>query len=147
MEGNIINNIIYFAGIFDGEGCVMIVKTMRIKRKEISPDYYLKLSISNTNKNIMEWIKDNIGGNYILYISKRQKEKDVYKWFLSGERAYNLLIKIFPYSIIKNKQIKIGMEFFNEKCNCQGRKKISTEETLKREYYWKVMKELNKRGK
>ena len=44
--------IIYLAGFFDGDGCITT-----------SPKTNFRLTISNTNKEILDWIKKNFGGN------------------------------------------------------------------------------------
>ncbi len=58
----ITNDVAYIAGFFDGEGCV------RIKRaNQGGNSYYITATITNSNKAILEYIKDIFGGKAICF--------------------------------------------------------------------------------
>jgi len=141
------DNLIYLAGILDGEGWIGIVKT-EIRRNEKSARYYLIIAISNTSKELMDWLCSKVGGTYCLAKENRKEWKDHYKWDLTGESAYKILQKVYPYLVVKREQAKMAMEFqLKRSITKQRRNGIPEEELLLREYYYQLLKGLNKRGK
>ncbi len=51
----------YAAGILDGEGCISIRHDKRDDRPEHT--YTPRITIVNTNKQVINWYKENFGGN------------------------------------------------------------------------------------
>jgi len=144
--------IIYLAGLFDGEGCITIGKhQLRGYRKK--PEFSLTLSISNTHKEVLEWVKENFKGQVYkksLTLSKKEKlrRKQVYWWRASNPDIREILMKIVPYVKIKKEQVKVALEFIKTKKPFPyGIKyKLSDNERKKREKLWKIMRQLNHRG-
>ena len=97
------------AGLIDGEGCIEILKRKRpeCKRKIY---YCARLRISNSNKDLIEWLKNSFGG----WIEKREiggNYKDAYVWVITYSKIEPLLIKILPYLKVKKKQGEILRKF------------------------------------
>ena len=132
----------YFAGIIDGEGCMCISKGSN------TYNYRFILSIMNTSTNLMDWLLKNIGGK--IYQRKSQSDiwKTRYEWLMTPNTdTEELLLKIKPFIVIKRLQllnaIKFRSTFKNKHPNRNEMGKLLTE----REKYWKIMKQLNKKGK
>jgi hypothetical protein len=91
---------IYFAGFIDGEGCIRVNNAPR-------------LHITNTNEQIILWIKDTFGG-YVWAESKSYipNAKIRYIWELSSRKLLKLLIEIYPYLKIKSKQAKLVIDYY-----------------------------------
>jgi len=115
-------DIAYIAGLFDGEGCIVLrsrVTNPRSKRK----NHRLYISITNSNKKAVNFVKSRFGGKILLRksISRKQFRKDgtlcknSYSWRISGNlnsyTAYKFLELIFLHSIIKKDEIKVAIKF------------------------------------
>lgn len=119
---------IYFAGFFDGEGYVGLLKRTRGKYIE----HFVQLSIGQKDGAIMDWIKLNIGGN--IYFVKRDGS---YYWTSSNQSAYKILKRIIPYLKYKKPQAELAIKFFEERAN---ERKISIDEMNRREKIYTELK-------
>ena len=90
----------YFAGIVDGEGCIRVNNAPR-------------LHITNTDKNLIDWIKVNYGG-YVWSEngSYVDNAKPRYIWELSSRKLYSLLLLIHPYLKIKRRQAELVIKYY-----------------------------------
>lgn len=133
----------YAAGFFDGDGNIYIRK--RKGKKEIwNSTYSINVSIGNTDKDIIIWLKDKFGGGIRNHIKQKEYHKQAYQWRVSGKIAYNFLKLIYPYLILKKYQAGLSIEFYEfmkeshkhlRKKGVNGSVKISKENILKREEY------------
>lgn len=100
----------YLAGIIDGEGSIC-VDLQRANGKARKHDYYcLRLSIVNTNKELMDWLKQTFEGNYYAQ-KKHAGKKQCYTYRLFGDKLLNVIIACLPYFIIKRQQAELVQEF------------------------------------
>lgn len=108
----------YLAGFMDGEGCFSIVKTYQIKRlvdgsksKSKSIRYHLHVKIANTNKDVLNWIVINFGGQ----ISMKQSHagwRTRYDLTITGNGAMEkFILSILPYLIVKRNQALVALNF------------------------------------
>ena len=114
-------NDIYMAGFFDGEGCVRINKRIRGTYTE----YIVFMTVGQKDGAIIDWIVENFGGG--SYLIKRDGS---YVWTATNNIAYKALKRITPYLKYKKPQAEIAIDFF------EGRgegKKTSPEEKIRRE--------------
>lgn len=99
----------YFSGIIDGEGTIYIQK---VDRKTFI-DYFPRIQIINTNKDLMYWIKDTFGG--IIVSRDRSNENRnwrlQYTWYTTRKLMDIILPMILPFLIIKKKQVEKMIEF------------------------------------
>jgi len=143
----------YMAGFFDGEGTVAV--TTRGREKGV----YLRISISNTNQQILHLIKACFGGYLSTPRKKRENWKPSCEWINSGKSAAEFLKLIQPYVILKKGQVALGLEFWefqrkpkNERCYFIHGKGTNTRikkkpETLTKEAEFKQrFKALNQKG-
>lgn len=131
----------YFAAIVDGEG------TIRIKRNKRK--YNIVLSVKNTSKELIDYLKKNFkGNNGGPYEDKRGNRKDYFVWECMHKEAIKLIRKIETYLVIKQQQAKLALKAWEDtfKDDYRGREMpkyiIDT-----REQYYQQMKKLNQRGK
>ena len=136
---------IYLAGIIDGDGTFRIQKRMI---KKWSPKYDCKLRVINTNRNLMDWLKNNFGGTYgIQGKIGNGRWKTCYVWELSSKQAINLTEKIVKYLIIKKKRAELLLQFKKTLNWGMGNKKRVPEQiNIERERIYLEMKKLNQRG-
>lgn len=103
----------YMAGIFDGEGCIHIVKRKPDKKNKnsLSPSYSLRLGINISSKVIPYFFLSVCGGG----VHKKERREDFYKdtweWTLCGSPAAELLKNLLPYLKIKRVEAELGIRF------------------------------------
>lgn len=103
--------IAYLAGIIDGEGCFFI-GLFRTKATHDLLNYHTYIKISNTDQNLMKWIKEKANStNNTQHRCTRisLKERDIYNAQIGGQTLDELLPKIYPYLIVKRKQCEVMM--------------------------------------
>jgi hypothetical protein len=119
----------YVAGFFDGEGSINLIKNSKRKRSKDSwcAEYNLTIAIGQKDGSILDWIKDNLGGNISLV-----KRDGSYFWYCGGRKAEAILKKILPFLKCKKPQAKLALTFYNRK---DGKKfmPVSQKEIIRRE--------------
>lgn len=138
----------YVAGFFDGEGSLGITRTIA-HGKYVG--YHGVIQISQTNFEVLEFIKEEWGGT--LDITKRKNEKSYWKkcWRLrmGGKKIYKFLKDILPYLIVKRPQAELYLKFqpFNRVGGLPDKPRYTQEEIKLRERIYHDMSALNHRGK
>lgn len=114
------NEAVYWAGFFDGEGCVMITKEHNKDGFHINPNFILMINVTNTNKKIMEKLVSFAGcSNLAERKFNDPNKKNAFYFTVRGNQAMNFLEKICPYSKLKKEQIRTAIEFQkNKKIHC-----------------------------
>lgn len=74
----------YFAGIVDGEGTISIIKSTK-SVGGLSP----KLSVKNTDKKLIGWLMNNIGGKFSSHQPQNPKWKRACEWRLKIAKKAN----------------------------------------------------------
>lgn len=144
------SDIAYLTGLFDGEGC--ICGSNSIFRKISGKQYkitYIRISIVNTNYDVIKWLHTTFGGStYNERRERTKKYKHSYDWIMTSSLSRVLLPLMLEYSIIKKEQIKLAMEFTNlvdlHKTNM---KPLTVEQINERLIIVNKLKKLNKRGR
>lgn len=111
--------LIYFAGLFDGEGSINILHK--------KPRYFsLNIAITNTNIQVINWLKYNFNGHIRISNKQNLKHKTTYNWTSTSIQARKLLEQSLPYLIIKKEQAIIAIEFQKRfyRCNTITNKEI-----------------------
>jgi len=137
----------YFAGLFDGEGSVGIVKT---KTQYLSPNYILNIRIVNTNKELLNQIKSQFGGSVVKKTKSKmygENHNTCWVWITQTNIAKSILENILEYLIIKKEHAKLAIKFQNYRQSSKGGRKLEKTRLENYERYYLKMKELNKRGK
>ena len=100
---------IYAAGFFDGEGCVHI-------RGE-SNSFALSITVSQTSRPVLKWIQLRWGGNFRPRTGKpkNNNQRWRHKWTTGGWNALIFLQDIYPYLIVKQAEVKIGIQLQTSK--------------------------------
>lgn len=82
----------YIAGIIDGEG------TVTLSRRHRSENRQLVVSISNTERPLLEYVLDSVGAGKITGKRTYQSHHTAsYTYTISNRQALALLGQIFPY--------------------------------------------------
>lgn len=114
MSYSLVNKLImedvflaYLAGFIDGEGSIYISRGKKLKN---GYQYFLCLSVNNTDNLVIEEIQEKTGGCISISPDKRNKRK------LSRLRLYNnqalfVLERIIPFLRVKKNQAILAVDF------------------------------------
>jgi len=115
----------YLAGFIDGEGSITIFH-FQDKRVVGKPGSILRLSIYNTNADVMGWIALRFGGRVGKVKRRRVHGKQGYVWYQSGRRAAVILQACLPYFRVKKQQAELFIDCAGTLKNW-GKRKVSAE--------------------
>ena len=96
----------YTAGIFDGEGCISIV------RRKGKKGFYCQLyiSVGSTDEWLAEWLKMQYGGS-VIFCEREGNKQNLWKWNLWSRKATTFLALILPYLNLKRPQAELAIGF------------------------------------
>jgi len=144
ITNNIPENILYYtAGIFDGEGCVCLMKTKPTpKNHQKNIRFWLSASIAMCHYETINYLHNHFGGK--IYIDKSTPSRPLYSLRFVDRGAVKFLLMILPYLITKKEVAQLGIEFFTTKKRPTGyRLGTSDEEMAKRWWYHDEIKRIN----
>ena len=98
----------YLAGFVDGEGYLGLA---RIRRRQRSPEYCIRLSIYNTNRMILEEIQRTTGGTMSVVGQRRADWKASYALIWTNAAAAKVIRKINPFLVVKAEQSEALLAF------------------------------------
>ncbi len=134
-------DIRYLAGLFDGEGSIN-VQWAKKNAKVLT----LRMTVSSTDKTIIEEITDRYGGTFSSQGKPKKGHRQAYRWMLYGWNAVALLDRLYKYLRIKKKVCKEALRWQNLKRGHCRQKPISEYEYKRRVKLFTKVKELNRRG-
>ena len=122
----------YIAGIIDGEGSIMLTRFH--KNEYHSPC----VSISSTDMELLEWIKNTTKMGRIINKKNYNEEKylDSYTYRVIYDNAIKLLKQIEPYLIINRKKLRAKHIIDNYKNVTPRNGKYSNEMKKKKEQFY-----------
>lgn len=141
MTNPSLQDYIYFAGLFDGEGC--IAKNSKLRQ-------IIYLQVVMVDRIIIDWLLNKFGGCYYLF-NKRNRginEKPTHHWKLTNvDKIIPLLENIIPYLILKKNRAILALQlcYLVQKSKHSFRIKISQEEYELRSEIIKKIKMENQR--
>lgn len=94
----------YLAGLFDGEGCIT-VNHLKYKHKS---QFVLHIQVTNAYLPLLSTLKHLFGGQVVDYTKNRSC---IYTWICRANKALVFLGRVYPHSIVKAKQIELGIFF------------------------------------
>lgn len=140
----------YLAGFVDGEGYLGIAK---IRRRNRSPEYCLRVSIYNSDRVVLEQIRRVVGGTMSAVGQRRPGWKPAYALIWTNAAAAGVIRWMRPFLHVKSRQ-SAALLAFNERIRCGGRTRdraghllpLSAKELRIRENSYARVKRLNRRG-
>jgi len=142
------NELAYWAGIVDGEGCVSLAQKKKSSGLSMSP----RIDVGNTYKLLMDKLADFLKKRYGCASLNRQfytvgpRRKTIYRVTISGEKAINFLEDLQPYLIVKRNQTSTVIDFARNAPRF-NRRGFTPEEKKIRLSYVKRLRALNKKGR
>ena len=136
----------YIAGFFDGEGYIHIGR--RSPGGHSRSPYSLTVSMSNTNKAVLDEVQKIAGGKVLYYASKNIQCQSHYRLTLYTRQALNFIKAIQPYLVVKRIQADLAIDFYEHIESTSyyfshGCKKMTEKELKIRESYYLKMRYLN----
>lgn len=125
----------YFAGLFDGEGCVRIHGSR-------TTGYGIETSVTITYAPVLEKARDNFGGSIAVVRMRVDHWKQQYSWAIGSKNAYEFLKSILPYLDEKRPQAALAIEYYERFGNLTNHR--SRYEKAEQEKYYKRLQELKK---
>ena len=107
----------YFAGFFDGEGCVCIYQSRGPRDRRDTGRTTIRISVANTNKEVLDQFSTAFGGK----VGKSGHTKprlgrdglQMWHWGIQGLKCKQFLQAIRPYAVVKAEQIRLGLEYLD----------------------------------
>jgi len=103
---------VYAAGLFDGEGCIdVVVRSTHNRAAAVSVSHCPRAHINITNKEVLLWLKSIWGGTISDRKNLPAHWKPAWCWMMGGENAIRFIRDIEPWLIIKHSQAKVVLKF------------------------------------
>jgi hypothetical protein len=127
------NDLSYAAGLFDGEGCISLVKAHH--------SYRLTVVLNMVTADGPEFMQKLFGGRiYIQDRSRQGNRRDTYFWTLwLSEDIWKMCDALKDLVVTKGPQVRLAMAYITA---TQGKRDASLRESFRAQF-----KELNKRGR
>lgn len=136
--------LVWMAGIIDGEGSIMI---QRVSRKHgLHPEYRLVLRINLSVGQDMSMFSRRFGSKIYSGKASTGKSKPYRIWLVYNKAALGVLKVLLPYLVWKKDKAVLAIQF-QERCCKADRSRLSGKELEEREEFYQAMKRLNFRGK
>jgi hypothetical protein len=99
----------YIAGLFDGEGTVVIRKLGKALCS-----FQLVAGIAMGDDRGIRLCAKYFGGKVLRYTHKQENASPYYRWHLTGRAAYEFLQSIQSLLQVKGEASRIGIDFFEQ---------------------------------
>jgi hypothetical protein len=107
-----VNNrkLAYFAGLFDGEGCINVTE-VKPKPGRISPSFQTLAQISMTDRRPLDLLQQPFGGS--MQLVDKEGARPIWVWRVYHKAAKLFLEAVLPYLIVKKLQAELLIELEN----------------------------------
>jgi len=140
----------YAAGILDGEGNTGIYKMVRNTKYSNHPIYRLIVGISNTNKEVIQWLTETFDCCHptLRYPKTVDGNKPIYMVRFQDLNAIAFLDIVKDYVIIKRLQVALALGFgeFQSEHNYKGNNKVPEWVMCRREGFYQSSRFFNQVG-
>lgn len=141
----------YLAGFVDGEGSIGLARNARAKLP--SPEFCARVSIANSNRQILEDIRQDYGGCLAEWRAKNPIWKPGHALIWTNAAAIQLLRQLAPHLRIKVDQSAALLEFAEHVGECRRKRDrygrllpLTRAELAIREAFYCRLRRLNLRG-
>ena len=128
----------WLALFIDTEGSIVI------RREEEGRSHSAQVSLGGTSRTLVERAASIVGDGAVL---KRTGENaPMWFWQLTTKRASDLLVRLYPHLIVKQRQAQLALYLESRKWVRGGHEQLGKNEVAIRERLWEAMKSLNHFG-
>jgi hypothetical protein len=114
------DDLCYLAGFLDGEGCLSVQVDSRPGKWLKVSRYVARLSVANTQAEIIDWIDTTFGPGTRSEIQKKAHWKTSLEWTITGKRVHHLLKALLPYLRVKREQAQLLLTLEEAKASREG---------------------------
>lgn len=134
------DDLIWFAGFFDGEGCVSIQR-----RKIDGGGWHLSLLVPNTAHRVIRGLPALFGGSVFHIKCLPHQWQPQMRWRVSGRQAGLVLHALLPYLRVKHRQAEVAVEFQErmDKSSNNGHRPVSEADRAWRDAAYEKVRWLN----
>lgn len=94
----------YIAGIIDGEGSICLSKDSASNQFR-----YPNIQVSSTTYEMLEYLKNKIGGSISKKKESKEKYKEAWKWQIKTNLTIELLNEIKEYLLVPEKKYRANL--------------------------------------
>lgn len=129
-------DLIYYAGFFDGEGCVSCITGSSIPLPSVM--------IGNTDEKPIQELHKEFGGSRS---NRKVKEgnKPFYDLFFSGKKVVPILEALLPFVRMKKRQVELGLALAALVGDSHAHVKVDERNELARWRLWEELQKINQR--
>jgi hypothetical protein len=91
----------YIAGLIDGDGCISF------STRPPGRGAHWRIQVDSVNPELVRWLAARLVGHTQKKKPPTARQRPVYRWELSGERAAALCVAIEPLLVIKGEQARL----------------------------------------
>ena len=150
MQDNPREEIAYIAGLFDGEGSIMINRQdgenyMKATKRK-TPGYSVSLSLGMIDQQLIEWLGSKLNVGNIVCEKSYHAKRPMYRWYVKNKTGcIHVLNMLMPFLRLKKQQAQLQIQFIQECLGLENKRMAGVPKELdaKREKYWLEMKRLN----
>jgi len=106
----------YLAGLIDGEGCITVLRRRKVKRGKVYIFYEPHIIISNTNRQLIEFIRATYPGMVTTQRTPSYPNaKPVYRYAATRDGTKRMAKQLEPYLMLKKSKqssYRISLCFF-----------------------------------
>lgn len=123
------NHLAYFAGLFDGEGCINVVE-VKPKPGRHSPTFQTLAQVSMTDRRALDLLLNAFGGR--IRQSTEKGSRPIRVWRMYHKSAKRFLEAVLPYLIVKKYQAELLIELESRVLGRGVQRRLSTDEIDRR---------------
>lgn len=145
-----VQELAYIAGFFDGEGMIAISKCKPKGRTNYS--YNVVIKVSQSQRAIIDWIHDRLGGWILIKKFKRKEQRDHFSLTQKSLKATRILEALLPYLLVKKQQAQAAIKFQNLQLAHKNKYEVgrngpvprTPQELAYKEHYFNLLKKLKR---
>jgi hypothetical protein len=126
----------YVAGLFDGEGSIVIGASKRQRSYGVALNHWLQVGIGITDEPTVVWLRDTFGGHVTRNGKRREQgaRRACWSWRVMSNEAASFLKAVLPYLRVKREQAELAIAF-QETAACYSGRRVSDETLARREAF------------
>lgn len=137
-------DLAYFAGLLDGEGCIVIVAV----KHSYGIEYKARILVVNTDRKMIEWCVEKFNGFLHQRRFRNKKWKDCFSWHRGiAKKDEEWLRSLLPYMITKKERVQLLIDYLQTVSEKRTKRNLPPEVFAERKRIKEKITELNDSGR